>query len=100
VVGRLRERADALRSDVAALGRAARDPRTPWLARALALAVLAYAVSPIDLIPDFIPVLGYLDDLLVVPGGIALAIRMIPDDVMADARDVGREGPGAIPRPT
>ena len=64
---------------------AARDPRTPWWVRALALAVAAYALSPIDLIPDFIPVLGYLDDLLLVPLGLALVLRMIPDEVRSDA---------------
>ena len=61
-----------------ALWKLARDPATPWLARGLALAVLAYAVSPIDLIPDFIPVLGQLDDLLLVPAGVALVVRLLP----------------------
>lgn len=63
--------ARSLKQDVIALWIAARDPRTPWHAKALAAAVAAYALSPIDLIPDFIPVLGYLDDLLIVPLGIA-----------------------------
>jgi uncharacterized membrane protein YkvA (DUF1232 family) len=71
---------------VTALGLAVQDPRTPWLARILAVAVIAYAFSPIDLIPDFIPLLGYLDDLILVPAGIALVIRLIPAEVMADAR--------------
>lgn len=66
---------------------AARDPRTPWFAKALALAVAAYAVSPIDLIPDFIPVLGYLDDLLIVPLGILLVVRLIPPEVMKEHRE-------------
>lgn len=65
---------------------AARDPRTPWPAKLLAAVVVAYALSPIDLIPDFIPVLGYLDDLVLVPLGIWLVLRLIPDEVMADAR--------------
>lgn len=65
---------------------AARDPRMPWVARALALAVAAYALSPIDLIPDFIPVLGLLDDLLIVPLGLALVIRLTPRAVLDDAR--------------
>ena len=60
---------------------AARDPRTPWLARVLALLVAAYALSPIDLIPDFIPVLGYLDDLVIVPLGLLLVLRVVPDEV-------------------
>src|SRR5574338_433452 len=78
--------ARALKRDVVALWLAARDPRTPWHARALALGVAAYALSPIDFIPDFIPVLGYLDDLLIVPLGLMLVLRLIPPDVMASAR--------------
>lgn len=66
---------------------AARDPRTPWHVRLLAMAVAAYALSPIDLIPDFIPVLGYLDDLILVPLGLALVVRLTPVDVMASARE-------------
>jgi uncharacterized membrane protein YkvA (DUF1232 family) len=83
---RLRSRARALKSELAALYLAFRDPRTPWLARGVALLTLAYALSPIDLIPDFVPVLGYLDDLIIVPAGIALAIKLIPSQVMAEAR--------------
>src|SRR3954464_3960090 len=78
--------ARAIRRDAHALQLAARDPRVPWYGQALALAVAAYALSPIDLIPDFIPVLGYVDDLLIVPLGIALVIRLIPADVMAEHR--------------
>ena len=66
---------------------AARDPRLPWHVRLLALAVAAYALSPIDLIPDFIPVLGYLDDLLLIPLGIALVVKLTPREVLADARE-------------
>ncbi len=65
---------------------ACRDPRTPWYAKVFAGAVVAYALSPIDLIPDFIPVVGYLDDLILVPLGIALAVKMIPDAVLVDCR--------------
>ena len=65
---------------------AARDPRTPFAAKALGVAVAGYALSPIDLIPDFVPVLGLLDDLLIVPAGIWLFVRMVPAAVMADAR--------------
>ena len=83
---KLKSRARTLQADVQALLIAFRDPRTPWAARTLIALVAAYAVSPIDLIPDFIPVLGYLDDLILIPAGIALAIRMIPPQVMADAR--------------
>jgi uncharacterized membrane protein YkvA (DUF1232 family) len=82
----LRQRARHLKTDVLALYLAARHPRTPWYARLLVAAVVAYALSPIDLIPDFIPVLGYLDDLILVPLGIALAIRLVPDDVMTECR--------------
>ena len=69
-----------------ALWIAARDPRTPWYAKLAAGAVAAYALSPIDLIPDFVPVLGYLDDLLLVPLGIMLAVSLIPDPLMAEFR--------------
>ena len=78
--------AKALKRDAHALYLAARDPRVPWFAKGLAIAVAAYALSPIDLIPDFIPVIGYLDDLIIVPLGIALVVRMIPPDVMAEHR--------------
>jgi uncharacterized membrane protein YkvA (DUF1232 family) len=78
--------ARAIRRDAHALYLAARDPRVPWLAKAVAIAVAAYALSPIDLIPDFIPVLGYLDDLIIVPLGIALVVRMIPPAIMAEHR--------------
>ncbi len=66
---------------------AARDPRLPWHVRLLALAVAAYALSPIDLIPDFIPVLGYLDDLVLIPLGVALVVKLTPGEVLADARE-------------
>ncbi|WP_069882901.1 YkvA family protein [Bosea sp. BIWAKO-01] len=85
-LARAKQWARHLKRDVVALWIAARDPRTPWHAKALAAAVAAYALSPIDLIPDFIPILGYLDDLLIVPAGIALAVRLIPSDLMAEFR--------------
>lgn len=85
-VARLRAWAKTLKRDVVALHLAARDPRTPLGARILALAVLAYALSPLDLIPDFIPILGQLDDVIVVPLGIWLVVRMIPREVFTDAR--------------
>lgn len=83
---RMKHWARRLKRDVVAPWIAARDPRTPWLAKAVAAAVAAYALSPIDLVPDFIPILGYLDDLLIVPAGIALAVHMIPSAIMADFR--------------
>ena len=78
--------AGAIRRDAHALYLASRDPRVPWYAKTIGIAVAAYAASPIDLIPDFIPVLGYLDDLIIVPLGIALVIRMIPPEIMAEHR--------------
>lgn len=76
-----------LKRDVVALWLAARDPRTPWMAKALAGFVAAYALSPVDLIPDFIPVVGLLDDLLIVPAGIWLAVRRVPPALMAEFRE-------------
>jgi len=84
---RLKEWARALKRDVHALYLAALDPRVSWQAKVLAACVAAYALSPIDLIPDFIPVLGYLDDLVIVPLGIWLALTLIPPDVMRDCRE-------------
>lgn len=81
-----RERARVIKRDTVALYLACRHPETPWYAKALAGAMVAYALSPIDLIPDFVPVLGYLDDLLLLPAGIALAVRLIPGPVLADCR--------------
>jgi uncharacterized membrane protein YkvA (DUF1232 family) len=78
--------ARGLKRDVVALWLAARDPRVPLGAKLVAGAVAAYALSPIDLIPDFVPVLGYLDDLIIVPLGIMLAVRMIPRTLMAELR--------------
>jgi uncharacterized membrane protein YkvA (DUF1232 family) len=75
-----------LKRDVLAVFLAARDPRTPRMAKLLAMAVAAYALSPIDLIPDFVPILGYLDDLVIVPLGLWLVIRMLPPEVLATAR--------------
>ena len=83
---RLKEWARAAKRDVHALWLAARDPRTPWYARAFALAIAAYALSPIDLIPDFIPVLGYVDDLIILPLGIVLTVRLIPEPLMREFR--------------
>ena len=90
----LRESARKLKLETRALFLAYRDPRTPWYAKVWAALVLAYAFSPIDLIPDFIPVLGYLDDLLLVPAGVALALRLIPPGVMAEAREKARQAEG------
>jgi uncharacterized membrane protein YkvA (DUF1232 family) len=83
---RLRGWARAIKRDVHAVWLASRDPRVPWYAKALAVCIAAYAFSPIDLIPDFIPVIGYLDDAILLPLGILLVVRMIPADVMAEHR--------------
>lgn len=97
-LGRLRQWAKTIKRDVTALWLAARDPRTPWLAKLLALLVAAYALSPIDLIPDFIPVLGYLDDVILVPLGLLLVIRLIPPDLMEEFRasaDLAKQRPAS-----
>lgn len=80
-----------IKRDVVALYLCARDPRTPWYAKALAVAVAGYALSPIDLIPDFIPVLGYLDDLVLVPLGILAVRALIPDHVLAENRVIAEQ---------
>jgi uncharacterized membrane protein YkvA (DUF1232 family) len=83
---RLKQWARHIKRDVYALYFAARDPRVPWYAKALAVVVAAYALSPIDLIPDFIPVLGYLDDVILVPLGVLLTVRLIPPELMKEHR--------------
>ena len=88
---RLKRWAGRLKVETYALYLAYRDPRVPWYARVFAALVVGYAFSPIDLIPDSIPVLGYLDDLILVPLGIALAVRMIPAEVLAEHRQKARE---------
>ena len=90
----LRKWARGLRQQTLVVYHAARDPRTPWYVRALAFAVAAYALSPIDLIPDFIPVLGYLDDLIVVPWGLMLVLRLTPREVLVASRIKAEETAG------
>lgn len=87
---RWKQRARELKSELHALYLACRDPRVPWYARVLAVCVVGYAFSPIDLIPDPIPILGYLDDLILVPLGIALVIRLVPADILAEHRIAAR----------
>jgi len=86
MLSRLRPWAAALKRDVFALWFAYRDPRTPWAARLLAMLIVGYALSPIDLIPDFVPVLGYLDELILLPGAIYLALKLIPAAVLDECR--------------
>jgi uncharacterized membrane protein YkvA (DUF1232 family) len=88
MLNQLKARARALKREAYAVYIAARDPRTPWYAKALIFFVVAHTFSPIDLIPDFIPVLGYLDDLIITPGGIWLVVWLIPPEVMEEARSV------------
>ncbi|HEY9512252.1 MAG TPA: YkvA family protein [Rhodanobacter sp.] len=96
-MSRLRKWAKELKRQTLVVYFAARDPRTPWLARLLALGIAAYALSPIDLIPDFIPVVGYLDDLLIVPLGLMLVLRLLPTEVRMAAQ---AQASAAVGRPT
>jgi uncharacterized membrane protein YkvA (DUF1232 family) len=79
-------KAKQLKTEIVALYLASKHPGTPWYAKVLAVLIIGYALSPIDLIPDFIPVAGYLDDLIIIPAGIALLIKMIPKDVLEECR--------------
>lgn len=88
---RWKQRARELRTETYALYLASRHPRTPWYAKALALLVVAYTFSPIDLIPDPVPVLGYLDDLVLIPLGVLLVLKMVPRDVIVACREQARE---------
>ena len=97
ILNRLRDWARTIKRDVVALYLAARDPRVPWVAKLVAACVAAYALSPIYLIPDFIPVIGYLDDVILVPLGILLAVRLVPENVMAELR---AEAERRVTRPT
>ena len=83
---KLRSHVRALKNEAYAIYLASKDPRTPWYAKALIYFVVAHTFSPIDLIPDFIPILGLLDDIIITPLGIALAIQLIPAEVLAEAR--------------
>jgi uncharacterized membrane protein YkvA (DUF1232 family) len=86
MLDQLKTRARELKREAYAIYIAAGDPRTPWYVKALIFFVVAHTFSPIDIIPDFIPILGYLDDLIMTPGGIWLAVRLIPPEVLAEAR--------------
>lgn len=97
MIERWKVRARQLKTEVYALYLAYKDPRVSWTARIFAACVVAYALSPIDLIPDFIPIIGYLDDLLLVPLGIALAIKMIPSAVMERSRKEANQRLGKGP---
>ena len=96
--GKIKRLATELKAETLTLYFAARDPRTPWYAKTFIGGVVAYALSPIDLIPDFIPVLGYLDDLLLLPIGIHLALKLIPPAVVSDARQKAAATNSKLPR--
>ena len=82
-----KQKARLLKTETYALYLAYKDPRVPWYAKVFMIAVIGYALSPIDLIPDFIPVLGYVDDLIIVPAGVLLALKMIPREVLEECRE-------------
>ena len=89
----LKEKAVQLQTDTYALYLAYKDPRVPWYAKIFVAIVVAYALSPIDLIPDFIPVLGYLDDLIIIPAGFYLSLKMIPREVLEECREKAQSTP-------
>jgi uncharacterized membrane protein YkvA (DUF1232 family) len=91
LIANLKTRARQLKAEVTALYLAARHPRTPWYAKALIAAIVAYALSPIDLIPDFIPVLGFVDEIVLLPFAIVLAVKLVPAEVMAECRAKAQE---------
>ena len=97
MLAKLKAVAAQLKEKIIALHLAARDPRTPWYAKALIVCVVAYALSPIDLIPDVIPILGYLDDLVLLPLGIYFALKLIPPEILADCRAKAAMG-ATLPR--
>lgn len=88
-------KAKALKREVYALYLCSRHPKTPFYAKVFAILILSYALSPIDLIPDFVPIFGYLDDLILIPAGIAILIRMVPSGVLDECRQKARENPPA-----
>src|SRR6266513_1790156 len=91
LLSRIKERVRHLKSETLALWFAARHPGTPWYAKLLVAGIVAYALSPIDLIPDFVPIFGYLDDLILIPLGIVLAIRLIPPPILEECRARAQE---------
>ena len=91
MMDKIKSKAREIKRNIFVLFLAYKDPRVPWYAKLFTFLVVAYAFSPIDLIPDFIPVLGYLDDLILVPLGITLALKMIPEPVIQDCRDKAEE---------
>jgi uncharacterized membrane protein YkvA (DUF1232 family) len=97
-IGKWKERVRQLKQEVFTLYLACRDPRTPWYAKLVLAAVVAYALSPIDLIPDPIPILGYLDDIVLLPLGIYLALKMVPTPVLLDCRRRAQASSARLPK--
>ena len=93
LIASLKQRARLLKTETYTLYLACRDPRVPWYAKVFMAAIVGYALSPIDLIPDFIPVLGYVDDLVIVPAGVFLALKMIPREVLEECREKAKSEP-------
>ncbi len=91
LLAELKQRAHRLKAETFALYLVAHHPGTPWYAKLFVAGIVAYALSPIDLIPDFVPILGYLDDLILIPMGIALAVRMVPPSVLTECRARAQE---------
>lgn len=91
LLDKLKHQARKLKQNIFVLYLAYKDPRVPWYAKVVAICVVAYAFSPIDLIPDFIPVMGYLDDLIIVPLGVALALRLVPKQILDEYREQAEE---------
>ena len=91
-IDRLKERAKSLKNEILALSLVLKDSQTPWYAKTIIGITIAYALSPVDLIPDFIPVLGYLDDLIILPALIIISIKLIPNDVLEDCRNRVADG--------
>lgn len=91
IIDKWKQQVKKLKSEVIALYYAYRDPRVKWYAKLLIIVIVGYAFSPIDLVPDFIPILGYLDDFILIPLGVALAIKLIPPIVMEEARAKSKE---------
>src|SRR4051812_32163134 len=94
----LKRRARALKLELIAVALAARDPRTPWYAKLLVAGCVAYVLTPVDLIPDWIPVIGFIDDLVLVPLALAFAVRFVPPEVLADCRGRAHEVDARLPR--
>jgi uncharacterized membrane protein YkvA (DUF1232 family) len=93
IIKLLKQKAKELKIEIHALYLAYKDPRVPWYKKAFLVLIIAYAINPLDLIPDFIPILGYLDDLIIVPLGIYLAVKIIPKEILTECREKAKNEP-------